>query len=119
MAAGATIAQGTTIRGSVRGHGDLDVLGRVEGSIDVDGDVNIFESALIKSDVRGKRVVVRGAVAGNVAATEALVLEAGAKVVGDLAAPSIGIRPGALVRGNVSTSGDAPAPRAAARPTAR
>jgi cytoskeletal protein CcmA (bactofilin family) len=98
-----TLGRGTIIRGSVRGDGDLDIHGRVEGSVDVAGDLLIAETALIKSDVSGRRVVVRGAVAGNVSGTESLVLEAGAKVVGDLSAPSIGIRPGALVRGNVST----------------
>jgi cytoskeletal protein CcmA (bactofilin family) len=100
-----TIGRGTTVRGNIRGDGDLDVHGRVEGSIAVKGDLSIAETALIRSDVSGKRVVVRGAIAGNVSADESLVLEAGARVVGDLAAPKIGIRPGALLRGNVSTNG--------------
>jgi hypothetical protein len=40
-------------------------------------------------------------------------LERGARVVGDLVAPRIGIAEGALVRGSVRTEGDAPAPRRA------
>jgi cytoskeletal protein CcmA (bactofilin family) len=100
-----TIGRGTVVRGSVRGEGDLEILGRVEGSVAVDGDLSIGEGALIKSDVSGRRVTVSGAVAGNVTASEAIVLEAGARVVGDLGAPQIGIRPGALVRGMVSTHG--------------
>src|SRR5687768_4455951 len=103
MAVRSSIGKGTTVRGSVRGDGDLDIDGRVEGSVAVGGDLTIGETALIKSDVSGRRVVVRGAVAGNVSGDESLVLERGARVVGDLSAPSIGIRPGALVRGNVST----------------
>jgi cytoskeletal protein CcmA (bactofilin family) len=109
-----TIGRGTTIRGNVRGNGDLDVHGRVEGSIAVKGELSIGETALIRSDISGRSVIVRGAVAGNVTAEESLVLEAGARVVGDLSAPRIGIRPGALLRGNVSTDGaGAPAARAA------
>jgi cytoskeletal protein CcmA (bactofilin family) len=104
MAVRSSIGKGTTVRGNVRGDGDLDILGRVEGSVAVGGDLTIGETALVKSDVSGRRVVVRGAVAGNVSGDESLVLERGARVVGDLSAPSIGIRPGALVRGNVSTS---------------
>ena len=103
MAVRSSIGKGTTVRGNVRGEGDLDIEGRVEGSVAIDGDLTIGEAALIKSDVSGRRVVVRGAVAGNVSGEESLVLERGARVVGDLSAPSIGIRPGALVRGNVST----------------
>jgi cytoskeletal protein CcmA (bactofilin family) len=98
-----TIGRGTVVRGTVHGEGDLEILGRVEGSVSVSGELSIGETALIKSDVSGWRVIVRGAVAGNVSATESILLEAGARVVGDLGAPQIGIRPGALVRGLVST----------------
>ncbi len=97
------IGRGTTIVGNVRGSGDLDVEGRVEGTLDVDGEVTLSEAARVKSPVRGARVVVRGAVAGDVSARESIVLEEGARVVGDLSAPSIGIRPGGLLRGHVST----------------
>jgi hypothetical protein len=56
---------------------------------------------------------VAGAVAGNLHGSELVVLEAGARVVGDVSAPSIGIRPGALLRGRVETgAGGAPRPRA-------
>src|SRR5882724_7644159 len=105
MASESTIGPGTFIRGSVRGEGDLDIHGRIEGSVAVSGELLIAETALIRSDVTARRVVVRGAVLGNISADEAIVLEAGARVVGDLEAPQVGIRPGGLVRGNVSTEG--------------
>ncbi|MGK4007638.1 polymer-forming cytoskeletal protein [Sorangium sp. So ce1036] len=115
MVAQSTIGPTTAIRGNVQGDGDLEILGRVEGSVVMTGDVTIGEGALIQSDVRGRRVVVRGAVAGSIFGEEAVVLEPGARVVGDLGAPQIGIQPGALVRGNVTTG----APRAAAAPAPR
>jgi cytoskeletal protein CcmA (bactofilin family) len=109
MESASTIGRGTVVRGSVHGDGDLEILGRVEGSVAVTGELAIGELAQIKSDVSGRRVTVQGAVAGNVSATESIVLLAGARVVGDLAAPQIGIRPGALVRGMVSTGAPAAA----------
>ena len=112
-----TIGRGTRVRGSVHGEGDLTILGHVEGSVSVTGELVIGEGALIRSDVAGRRVTVHGAIAGNVSATEAIVLEAGARVVGDLGAPQIGVRPGALVRGMVSTGG-APSSRTHGRPCA-
>src|ERR1700678_909044 len=118
MESASTIGRGTVVRGSVHGEGDLEILGRVEGSVSVSGEVSIGETALVKSDVSGSRVIVRGAVAGNVSATESILLEAGARVVGDLGAPQIGIRPGALVRGLVSPSGPLEA-SASATATAR
>ena len=108
-----TIGVGTTVRGSIRGEGDLEIHGRVEGSVAVTGEVIIFETALLKSDVRARRITVRGAVAGDISADEAIVLEAGARVLGDLGAPQIGIRPGGMVRGNVSTGGPLPETKSA------
>ena len=114
MSSVSTIGVGTTVRGSIRGEGDLEIHGRVEGSVVVTGEVLIFETALLKSDVRARRITVRGAVAGDVSADESIVLEAGARVLGDLGAPQIGIRPGGMVRGNVSTGGPLPETKSAA-----
>jgi cytoskeletal protein CcmA (bactofilin family) len=108
-----TIGAGTTVRGSIRGEGDLEIHGHVEGVVVVTGEVLITETALLKSDVRARRITVRGAVAGDVSADEAIVLEPGARVLGDLGAPQIGIRPGAMVRGNVSTGGPLPETKSA------
>ena len=103
------IGRGTTIRGTLRGVGDVDVEGRVEGVLDVAGDVTLDASARVRIEsgvLKGSRVTVRGAVAGNIEGEVAVVLEEGARVVGDLSAPSIGIRPGGLLRGFVSTEGN-------------
>lgn len=98
-----TIGPGTVVRGSVHGDGDLEIQGRVEGNVTVRGELTVAEGALLRCDVSGRRVVVRGTIAGNVSAIESIVIEAGARVAGDIGAPQIGIRPGALVRGNVAT----------------
>ncbi|MFO0615185.1 MAG: polymer-forming cytoskeletal protein [Polyangiaceae bacterium] len=106
------------VRGTIRSAGDLEIAGRVEGSIDVEGALDIEESARIRCAVSGGRVTVRGAILGDVTGSEAVVLEAGARVVGDLAAPSIGIRPGGLLRGHVA-SGELAGAAAAKSPAAR
>lgn len=118
MSSVSTIGPGTTVRGSIRGDGDLEIHGRVEGAVVVTGEVVITETALLKSDVRARRITVRGAVAGDVSADESIVLEPGARVLGDLGAPQIGIRPGGLVRGNVSTGGPLPETKSAPASTA-
>ncbi len=121
MTTPSTIGRGTTIRGSVRCDGDLDIHGFVEGSVNVKGELVIAETALIKSDVSGRRVIVRGAVAGNVSADELIVVEPGARIVGDIGAPQIGIRPGGLIRGHVATGAPLPAraPQAATTQAAK
>lgn len=102
---GSKIGSGTTIVGSISGSGDLAVDGRVEGSLSVSGEVELGDGALVRAPVSGRNVVVRGAVSGAITAEDAIVLETGARVVGDLTAPRVGIRPGGLLKGYVSTEG--------------
>jgi cytoskeletal protein CcmA (bactofilin family) len=108
------IGPSTRIRGRVTGDVDLEVQGFVEGEIAVGGDVTIDAQGVVGAGVRGRRVVVRGAVQGDLHGAEAVVLEDRARVVGDVRAPRIAIAPGALVRGFVET-GESGAPAKTAR----
>jgi len=131
MADVTVVGQGIFLRGSIRGEGDLEIRGRIEGDVEISGEVTIAEGALVKADVTARRITVRGAVAGNLTGEDGVRLEDGARVVGDLNGASIGISEGALVRGNVQTgqAGEAQKGRArtaaareakpAARPEAR
>src|SRR5258708_36181627 len=104
MAANVSIIGKTTrIRGRVTGDGDLEVQGLVDGEIAVGGDVTVDASGMVGAGVRGRRLVVRGAVKGDLVGDEAILLEEGARVVGDIRAPRVVIGPGALVRGYVDT----------------
>jgi len=102
------IALGTVIRGRIQSDGDLEIHGHVEGTVEVAGHLVVGPDGIVKSDLAAQSVVVAGAVAGNLRGSERVVLEDGARVVGDVSAPSIGIRPGAKLRGRVAT-GEAPA----------
>jgi cytoskeletal protein CcmA (bactofilin family) len=119
------IGRTTRIRGRVTGAVDLEVQGYVEGEIAVDGDVTVDAHGLVGASVRGRNLLVRGAVKGDLVGDESVLLEAGARVVGDVRAPRVAIAPGALVRGYVQTGDiDGPAartPRAqpAVRPVAQ
>jgi len=66
-------------------------------------NVRVDAAATIAANVHGRRIVVRGAIKGDLAADEAIALEEGARVVGDLRAPRVAIAPGGLVRGYVET----------------
>lgn len=114
MADTTVIGRATFVRGRVNGSGDLEIAGRVEGDVTCTGEVTVESSGLVAANVSARRIVVRGAVRGDLVADEALVLEGGARVVGDLRAPRIAIAPGGLVRGHVQTGvAGAAKPRAA------
>jgi cytoskeletal protein CcmA (bactofilin family) len=97
------ISTTTVVRGSVRGHGSLRVDGRVLGNIEVTGDVALGPDADVQGNISGASIAIAGTVAGDLVGTEAVMIEAGAKVIGDLRAPRIGIGDGAQVRGSVQT----------------
>jgi cytoskeletal protein CcmA (bactofilin family) len=108
------IGRAARVRGRITGAVDLEVQGFVEGEIAVGGDVTVDSGAMIGSSVHGRRLVVRGAVKGDLTADEAILLEDGARVVGDVRAPRVAIAPGALVRGFVDTGANgSAAPRTA------
>src|ERR1700722_1292450 len=116
MAANASIIGRTTrIRGRVTGDVDVEVQGFVDGEIAVGGDVTIDTQGMVGAGVRGRRIVVRGAVKGDLHGEEAVLLEDGARVVGDVRAPRVAIAPGALVRGFVETGDVGAAPVKATR----
>ena len=115
------LSEATSIRGKVHGEGDLEVRGRIEGDVDVTGELVVADGAMLRANVRGGRVVIRGAVVGDVSATDAIVLEETARVVGNLTAERIAIALGAQIRGELAMDvgmGDETArrPAAAARP---
>jgi cytoskeletal protein CcmA (bactofilin family) len=120
MAANVTIIGKTTrVRGRVTGAVDLEVQGYVEGDIAVGGDVTIDAHGIVGAGVRGRRLLVRGAVKGDLVGEESILLESGARVLGDVRAPRVAIALGALVRGHVQTGdADAAGVRAARAQTA-
>jgi len=111
------IGRGTVVRGNVRGSGSLEILGRVEGDVSVSGELVLGEDSAVRGSVSGTHITVSGAVQGDVRGSEAVLLERGARVVGDLTAPRIGVATGALVKGLVRTDGE-PALGGPRRPTA-
>jgi cytoskeletal protein CcmA (bactofilin family) len=124
MASVTVIGRGAHVTGRVTGAVDLEIHGRVDGDIAIGGEATIEAEGLVASNVSARRLVVRGAIKGDLTAEEAIVLENGARVVGDIRAPRIAIAKGALVRGHVQTgeavaaSPRARAQAAAARPAA-
>ncbi|HEY3819188.1 MAG TPA: polymer-forming cytoskeletal protein [Polyangiaceae bacterium] len=115
------IGRTTRVRGRITGEVDLDVQGFVEGDVTVGGDVTVDSHGMVGGGIRGRRLVVRGAVKGDLHAEEAIALEDGARVLGDVRAPRVSIAPGALVRGFVETGegNGAPARTTRAQPAVR
>ncbi len=112
MADATVIGRGTRIRGKVSGSGDLEIDGQVEGEVSVEGDLTVGSTGIVSSDLAGRRIIVRGAVQGDVTGEESIALEDGARVVGTVRAPRVAILPGALMRGRLEVGDFGVAPPA-------
>jgi cytoskeletal protein CcmA (bactofilin family) len=119
MAVLTVIGRGVRVRGTITGDSDLTIEGHVDGEVEVSGDVTVEAGGLVGANVAGRVVTVRGAVKGDLSGGDAVRLEEGARVVGDIRAPRIGIDRGALVRGHVQTgTNTASTPRTKVAPAA-
>ena len=117
MAKAATIiAAGTVIAGRIEGAEDIDLFGRIEGSLKLKGALKIDEKARADADLEVTRLEVRGILVGNVTASEAIELFPSARVIGDLVASQVVVREGARFRGLIDM-GDAPGEEDAPRGT--
>lgn len=107
-----TLAPGTVLQGDLFAEGSIDVHGRVEGKVTARGTVTVSATGDVRSGIDAAVIVIAGVVNGDLRARDRVELEDGARVVGDVSAPSVGIRPGASVRGRIATEavGDAAEP---------
>lgn len=95
------IGKSMQVRGNLAGDEDLQVLGRVDGSIELTRTLHVAESGIVKAEVSVRNAIVSGIVVGNIRATESVELTREGRMVGDIQAPRIIIVDGASFRGNV------------------
>ena len=101
----------TRVAGPLSGNDDLQVEGTVEGPVEGGAQVVIAAGARVHGEVRGRDVIVGGALSFNVYATGSVRLLASAEVRADIECPRIAIDEGALFEGQVRMR--APATKAA------
>jgi cytoskeletal protein CcmA (bactofilin family) len=99
------IGAGTTVDGDLVFSGGLRIDGIVHGKVStVDnqpGTLVISERAKIEGEVRVSHVVINGAVAGPVSASDHLELQAKAQVHGDVVYRTLEMHVGAIVQGKL------------------
>jgi len=99
---GSTIGQRVQINGTVVSDEDLEIVGKVEGTIHTRKGLRVAREAEVKAVIHGTEVLVEGTVNGDINASEKLVLGATAMLTGNIKTPSLQIRDGAFFRGQVT-----------------
>ena len=99
------IARGTTVTGDIVFSGNLDVEGRVVGSIVADSGkeamLTVVEGAAVEGEIRVPMATVYGKVAGDIHTSDQLELAGKAEVDGDVYYNLVGMAVGCRVNGGL------------------
>lgn len=86
------------MNGRVHGEGVIEIAGRMEGPVEVDGHVLV--SGHLSGLLRARHAHVQGVVEGDVIGAEVRIA-AGGRVIGDVRAARIGLDDGGILDGSV------------------
>jgi len=84
---------------------NLRINGSFEGKLDTRGVLAVGESAKIKANITGDKIIVAGKVTGNITAFASLTLASHAVVRGNIHTPVLSVLEGAVLDGEVLMSG--------------
>lgn len=97
----ARIGPSSYVNGRIEGDGNLIVEGRVDGSIQIRGDLHIEASASVKSSVSARNILVFGLLVGDAVAAERIELAPSGRMIGDVRSPRFTLHEGAAFKGRV------------------
>lgn len=94
------IGEGSIFEGRIKSEAGLRIEGQVIGDIECQGDVEIGEHGIAKSNISARNVTIAGTVQGNVITKATLTLTSTGKLYGNSNAESLMISQGALFHGS-------------------
>lgn len=101
------IGADTKIKGEMSFESSARILGTVEGQVMAKGTFEVAEGATCRASIEASRVMIDGAVDGNVTATDRVELNAKARLKGDLTAAKLIVTEGASFVGHCRIGPDA------------
>ena len=98
----ALLGPSIAMQGNLAGKEDLLIEGRFEGEIRVPGhQVTIGRQGNVEAEIRARRIVVEGKLAGNIVAEEQAVVRATGRVQGDIKSPKVALDEGCQFKGRI------------------
>jgi cytoskeletal protein CcmA (bactofilin family) len=104
------------VLGNVEGQGDLEIRGRVQGSVTLAGRVVVADTGEVLGNIEASQATIAGRVRGDLVASEGVSIAASGDVEGNISAPRVAIEAGARVRGSLRTGTPTPDAKVAKRP---
>lgn len=93
------LQEGVRVRGDLEARGNVRLDGSLEGRVSAADVLTIGATGSITADLEAAEVVVMGTVEGSIVATSRIELRKGARVLGDISAPSLIIEEGVFFEG--------------------
>lgn len=99
---GALLGRFLTITGELRGDEDIEIGGRVEGTISLRGHrLTVGPTGRLHAEVHAREVFVAGLIVGDITAAERVEISATGSVQGQICAPRVVLADGARFRGKI------------------
>lgn len=95
------VGEKIAIKGEISGEGDIELVGRFEGAINILGTVVVAEGAEVQADIAASTIYVGGRVRGNLTAAGRVEILPRGTVTGNLKGGSFSARDGASVKGEI------------------
>lgn len=89
------LAEDCEIKGSFSSIGNARIDGKIEGTINIAGELVIGQNAVLKANIEAQTITLSGEVRGNVKAKELLELSSSARLYGDISTKQLKIDQGA------------------------
>jgi len=98
----ARLGSGLHIKGQLTGTEDLQIDGKVDGPISLNGhQLTVGPTAVLNSEIHAGEVVVFGKVVGNLHARDRVDVKSDGSVIGDISTARISIEDGAHFKGRI------------------
>ena len=94
------LGRGTAFTGDLTFEDGMRIDGVFRGSIRSSATLAVSETADVEADIDVGVLLVNGRVVGKIRATDRVEIHPGGKVIGDIRAPNLITKPGAVFRGN-------------------
>ena len=98
------IGSNSETEGSFTSSGNVRMDGKFTGSLEIEGNILIGESAEIRADINARNISIAGAVRGNVAGDKVQLLRTG-RIWGDISAAALTTEEGAFIDGKITMKG--------------
>jgi cytoskeletal protein CcmA (bactofilin family) len=106
----AVIGPSITIKGEVSGHENLEIQGKLEGTVSMkEHRVTVGQKGCVKADIHAKAIHIAGEVEGNLFGDDEVVLRESGRLLGNITAARVTLEDGSKFKGSIdmgSTSGN-------------